>query len=64
MYKTYNNMTEKDIQDIIDSLRVKPEGKRMVAYCVDERDGVWKNFEDTKQFNDKLKELVNKNEQG
>ena len=61
MEKKYNNITEKDIQDILDTLHVQQnKDRKFVCFTVDKKDGVFKNLIETQQFDEAIKREVNK----
>ena len=47
------------IEDVMFNNKVEPE-RKLVLYCIDEYDGVLKNFEETLQFRKLMKEEINK----
>ena len=57
-----NKITQEELQKTIEDIffERKPKDRKIIAWCVDEADGVFKNMEETLQFSRAMKEEVNK----
>lgn len=59
MVNKYNTFTLEVLKDIIEQLSLNSKDKRkIVMFTVDERDGVWKDYTETIQFDKQMKEIV------
>jgi hypothetical protein len=61
MVDKYNSFSLETLTEIMEQLSLNSKDKRkIIIHTIDERDGVWKNYIETIQFDREMKKLVNK----